>query len=102
MSDGFVYRDILEEYEEQEKDLEAFSQAFKILERRCFDAETERFHPILDWQGADAALFVLSTCINKIQGVLVEYRDILRKMDEEEIPQVYGKPELRLVGDKDD
>ena len=102
MGEGLSYRDVLEEYEEQQKDLEAFSDAYKILERRCFDSEAERFHPILDWQGADAALFVLATCIGKIQGVLVEYRNTLRKMDEEYTPPAHEKPDLRIVGDEDD
>ena len=90
-----------EELEEQEKDLRAFESAFKTLERRCFEAQNSKYQPILDWQGADAALFVLSTCMDKIHGIVTEYRDVLLRIDNGEIEN-QDWPRLKIVEKGDD
>jgi hypothetical protein len=84
------------ELSEQRRDLHAFSEAFDLIESRCFEAQDARFHPILEWQGADASLFTLKACVEKILGVIGEYEGILRDMDRGEIVDTDGG-QLRLV-----
>jgi hypothetical protein len=97
VSEGLSRSDVLLELQEQERDLEAFTEAFRLIEGRCFEAEGSRFHPILDWQGADAALFVLGTCKQKITGIVAEYQDMLRRMDAGEIPNTDVSHRMRLI-----
>jgi len=91
---------VLEEMGELEKDLKTFQEALMLIEGRCFEAQDQRYHPILDWQGADAALFTLKTCVQKINGVLLDYQDVLRRIDSGEIPNRDIR-RLRLVEEED-
>lgn len=93
--------DVEAELYAQRLDLKAFDSALDAVETRCFQAQDERFHPILEWQGADAAIFVLRTCVDKIIGVIKEYEEILAKMDRGEILDTDDReaPRLRLVED---
>jgi hypothetical protein len=97
MTDELSRSAVEQELYAQRRDLRAFQQSHDLVEGRCFEAQDERFHPILEWQGADAALFVLKSCIDKISGVIQEYGEILEQMDRGEI-QDTDKPSLRLVG----
>jgi len=84
------------ELAEQEKDLSAFLEAQTVLERRCVEARESEYCPILEWQGLDASLFVLGTCVQKLEGITEEYRRILRALQNGEILDA-DKPSLKLV-----
>jgi len=96
--------DIEEELVEQRKDLFAFIEAFKILEARCFEAQKVHYQSILTWQGADASLFILKVCIDKLTGVIMEYELALEAMGNscESIKASQGARIFHLVGSVDD
>ena len=98
MTQSLSRKAVEKEMREQEKDLLAFSESLRILEVRCLEARDSEYQPILDWQGLDASLFVLGSCAQKLKGIIQEYQEVLRLIDEGVIDNT-DQPTLRLIED---
>ena len=85
--EGLSRREVVEEIEENLKDIRAFSEAYSVIHRRVQEVKDEgRMLQLVGWSGTAAVMGTLELSIHAMERAVDELRDILRRIDRGVIP----------------
>lgn len=80
---------MVDELQEHELDLAAFTGAYSSIKRRVQEVKDHgRMLKLVEWSGTSAVMGSLELSIHAIERVVEELRDILKKIDSGVIPNL--------------
>jgi hypothetical protein len=82
-------REIVQEISQAQLDLRAFQTAYHVIHQRVLEVKDgEQMMKIAEWSGTQAVMGSLDLAIHSIERTIEELKDIVRRIDSGEIPNV--------------
>ena len=87
--EGLSRKDVAEELEESQRDLQAFNDSYNVIKKRVQEVKDEhRMLKLVDWSGTAAVMGTLELTIHAVEHTVAELVDILKRIDSGVIPNL--------------